>query len=343
MQRLIPILAAVLLLCGCGESAIEPVTEGPRLNASLAATWLASGPARQTAFSPDGRQLATSDASGAITLRETGTWKVLATMTHPGGATSLAFAIDGTRLFSAGYDAKVREWDVRSHRQLRTFTGARGTVWTLDMSPDGKQLAAAGEDAVIRIWDVDGKAPPAELRGHTRNVWEVRFSPDGRQLASGSFDNSVRLWDPATGRAVRTLSGHEQAVVGLDYSPDGTLLATGSDDSTLRLWRAADGAPVRSVDNGKHVDKVAFSPDGQWIASGGHAHGTLGGLWHELTGGGGDGDSVRLWRTTDTALVAALPHPEDVIWLSFSHDGRWLVTSGEDNRFRLWRLGPQDR
>jgi WD40 repeat protein len=38
--------------------------------------------------------------------------------------------------------------------------------------------------------------------------------------------------------------------------------------------------------------------------------------------------------------VANLPHPDDTYLVAFSKDGRWLVTSGEDNRFRLWRLQP---
>jgi WD40 repeat protein len=66
----------------------------------------------------------------------------------------------------------------------------------------------------------------------------------------------------------------------------------------------------------------------------------IGELWHQLTGGGGEGDAVRIWRAGDGALVANLPHPDDTYLVAFSKDGRWLVTSGEDNRFRLWRLQP---
>ena len=202
-------------------------------------------------------------------------------------------------------------------------------------------MAAAGEDAIVRIWSLERRGAPMQLQGHSRNIWEVRFSPDGKQLASGSFDSDARLWDATTGRLVNVLAGHSQAIVGLDYSPDGKTLATGADNSTIRFWRTADGAPLQTIHNGPHVDKVAFSPDGRWLASGGHARGAAGTLWHQLTGGGANGDSVRLWRVKDGALVAGLPHPDDVIYVAFSPDGRWLVTSGEDNRFRLWALRPR--
>jgi WD40 repeat protein len=331
-------LAAFLILAGCSSSTSPTASDGPRLAATEIAEWPVAGPGREVAFSRDGRLLALSDASGTITIRDTRNWQPLERLRHPGGATAVAFGADGNEIFSAGYDGVVREWTRPGGRLIRSFEGGQGTVWTLDVSPDGKLLAAAGEDAVIRIWNLGDGGPPQILRGHSRNIWHIRFSPDGKQLASGSFDNSVRLWDVGSGRAIKKLTGHTQAIVGLEYSPDGRLLATAADDSTIRLWRSTDGAALRTLDNGRHVDTVEFSPDGKWIASGGHAHGAVGTIWRQLTGGGGDGDAVRLWRTADWEPVAILPHPDDVISLAFSPDGRWLVTSGEDNRFRLWRL-----
>jgi WD40 repeat protein len=329
-----------LPIAACGSSGPVATNAGPRITATLASVWPAKGPARQVAFSRDGTLLATSDASGAITVRRTHDWKVVEQLTHPGGAVTLAFGRDRTLLFSGGYDGMVREWDLARRNEARAFKASPVTVWTIDISPDGNQLAAGGEDGVIRIWDLGRPAKPMLLRGHKRNVWQVRFSPDGKRLASGSFDHDARLWDAKTGHALKILSGHRQAVVGLGFSPDGKLLVTGGDDSTLRFWRASDGMPLRTIDNGTHVDMIAFSPDGRWIASGGHPHGTISELWHQVTGGGGQGDAVRIWRAKDAALVAGLPHPEEAYLVEFSRDGRWLVTSGEDNRFRLWRLQP---
>ena len=338
MWRSILFLVALLPLSGCGSRGPVAAKVGPRISASLAATWAAGGPARQAAFSRDGSLLATSDASGTITIRSTRDWKPIEQLNHPDGAVTVAFSKDGEHLFSGGYDGTIREWDLPRRKVARVFKASAATVWTLDVSPDGKRLAAAGEDAIIRIWNLDRPDKPMLLRGHARNVWQVRFSPDGKRLASGSFDHDARLWDADSGRSLKVLSGHRQAVVGLDFSPDGKLLVTGGDDSTLRYWRASDGMPLRTIENGSHVDMIAFSPDGQWIASGGHPHGTIGELWHQLTGGGGQGDAVRIWRTRDAALVAGLPHPDDAYLVAFSRDGRWLVTSGEDKCFRLWRL-----
>lgn len=337
-MRIRPIFALLLLLAGCTSHERQPVTTGPRLAAALAAAWPSAGPARQAVFSRDGNLAAFSDASGAITVRNVRNWRIVDRLRHEGGATTLSFSKDGAHLFSGGYDGNVREWDLARHKVVQSFKGHGATIWTLDISPDGSRLAAAGEDAIIRIWNLARPGAPTELRGHTRNIWEVRFSPDGKRLASCSFDYSVRLWDANGARVLKVLPGHKQSCVGLDYSPDGKLLASGGDDSAIRYWRASDGAPLRTIDNGRHVDKIAFSPDGRWIASGGHPHGLIGELWHEVTGGGGDGDAVRLWRTKDGALVAGLPHPEDVYWVAFSRDGQWLVTSGEDNLFRLGRL-----
>jgi WD40 repeat protein len=127
-------------------------------------------------------------------------------------------------------------------------------------------------------------------------------------------------------------------VVGLAWSPDGQWLATGGDDSTIAIRRASDGKTVRRLQVGNHAYKLAFSPDSRWLVSAGRARSGLGTFWHGLTGAGGDGEAVRLWRVADGALVQALKMPEDVMYAGFSPDGRWLVASADDGRVTVWRL-----
>src|SRR5687768_6638847 len=330
-------LAAALILAACG-SAPQPVATGPRLHAEKAASFReAEAPGREAAFSRDGRTLATSSASGLVVLRRMPDLRIVRRLRHPGGAAALDFAPDGLRLATSGYDGAIRLWDVATGRLAHKLEGARGTVWTLDFSPDGSRLAGAGEDGIVRIWSpADGRLL-ARLRGHERNVWEVRFSPDGRRLASGSFDATARIWDSATGAPLAALAEHEEAVVGLAWSPDGRWLATGGDDSTIRLRRASDGKTARGLWVGNHAYKLAFSPDSRWLANAGRARGGLATLWHQLTGAGADSEAIRLWRVADGALVQALKMHEDVMYVGFSPDGRWLVASGDDGAVTLWK------
>jgi WD40 repeat protein len=331
-------LAAALLLAACG-SAPQPVATGPRLRAEKAAAFReADSPGREAAFSRDGRMLATSSASGLIVLRAMPDLKIVRRLHHPGGATTLGFAPDGLRLATSGYDGAIRLWDIATGRPALRLEGARGTVWTLDFSPDGSRLAAAGEDGIVRIWNASDGRLLARLRGHERNIWEVRFSPDGKRLASGSFDATARIWDAATGAPLAVLTEHEEAVVGLAWSADGRWLATAGDDSTIRLRRAADGKTERGIWVGNHAYKLDFSPDSRWLANAGRARGGLGTLWHQLTGAGADSEAIRLWRVADGALVQALKMPEDVMYVGFSPDGRWLVASGDDGSVTLWKL-----
>jgi len=70
------------------------------------------------------------------------------------------------------------------------------------------------------------------------------------------------------------------------------------------------------------VKSVAFSPDGQNLAS------------------GSDDTTVRLWRVSDGALLRILVgHTNWVSSVVFSPDGQTLASGSWDKTVRLWKSG----
>ena len=47
-------------------------------------------------------------------------------------------------------------WNRATGRNIGSFSGHQGGVWSLAFSPDGARLFSAGADGMIRVWDVAG-------------------------------------------------------------------------------------------------------------------------------------------------------------------------------------------
>ena len=327
----------------CAWLATSTAAQAPTLTAHFARTIATHmGDARDAVFTPDGQYLATSSVDSTVKLWHVPDGALVRTLRHPGAVASIDISRDGGWLASGGYDGTVRLWHLSDGTLTRTFAGHGATVWTVKFSPDGERLASGGEDRNLRLWRVSDGAPLRTLSGHSLNVWSVAWSVDGKHVASGSFDRTVKIWNTGSGALVRTFSGHTQAVVGIAISPDGHLLASGGDDASIRIWRMSDGGLIRAIGVGNHNYKVAFSPDGQFIAGASRARGALGTVWHDMFGGrfsGANGTTVRIWRVSDGELQQALAGHSDSAWnLAFSSNGTWLASSSLDNTVILWRL-----
>lgn len=286
-------------------------------------------------FSPDGRLLATSSDDRRIVLWQVASGEQLRVLTgHQNIVFGLRFGADGRTLYSASWDNTLRAWDVASGATLRVFQGHEAGLWSVALSPTWAYTAA--NDGTLRRWPL---APAGQARG-AAGVWatvgdEAAFSaaiaPDGRWTVVGMRGGALRLHALPSGEVLGEVEeAHSDAVLRIDFSPDGRTLATGSYDDTAKLWAVepATSGPAGNAPRLKllhtlkqhwdAVHAVTFSPDGQRLATASY-DGQIG-LFDVATGQG---------RTVKA-------HEGYANSVSFDATGRWLLSSGNDYKLRLW-------
>jgi WD40 repeat protein len=187
------------------------------------------------AFSPDGKLLASGGSydDNKIKLWNVSTGQDLLTLTDSAYVASIAFSPDG-KILASGSSDTIKLWDVKTAKELRTFSRPSGIGFSVSFSSDGKMLAAA-VDHEIKLWDVESGEELGTLTGHTSTVNSLSFSPNDRLLLSGGYDATLKLWDVKTRKELASLIAldeHDWVVV----TPDG--LFDGSPAAWNQLiWR----------------------------------------------------------------------------------------------------------
>jgi tetratricopeptide (TPR) repeat protein len=218
---------------------------------------------------PDGDRVVTVNRQGDVTTWELPAGKPVATVrTGSGPMQNASFSRDGRLLATCREDFQVRVWDVATGKeavQLQEGTADKG--WCVAFDPEGERLASGGTDGRVRVWELKGGQLRHTLTGTRGYAYGVAWSPDGRRVAAGGEDAAVRVWDLKVGGEPVKLEGHTSEVHCVAFSADGGRIASGSRDRTVRFWDAAAGQEVITVAQGGMIYNLAFSPDGQRLAT----------------------------------------------------------------------------
>jgi WD40 repeat protein len=149
--------------------------------------------------------------------------------------------------------------------------------------------------------------------------WAVALSPDGGQLAVGGMYPEPLLYDLRTGARLPAPTAHREWVMEVGWSADGRYFASTDFSGSVAVRDLEEDREVGRWSGRDVAYTFAFHPARPLMAWGAY-----------------DG-SIRLVDLRDGRTLRTVPANEGgVLYVTFTPDGRRLVSTGEDGRVRFF-------
>ncbi|XP_030631659.1 cell division cycle protein 20 homolog [Chanos chanos] len=155
-----------------------------------------------------------------------------------------------------------------------------------------------------------------------RNDFYLNLMDWGRQnLLAVALEDTVYLWDAAKGEItlLMKVEQEEDYICSVSWSKEGNFLAIGTSDCKVQLWDVEHQKRLRTM--ASHTARVGSLSWNDYILSSGSRSGHI--HQHDV-------------RVADHHIFTLNGHSQEVCGLTWSPDGRYLASGGNDNMVYVW-------
>ncbi|XP_012707774.2 U3 small nucleolar RNA-associated protein 4 homolog [Fundulus heteroclitus] len=211
---------------------------------------------RAMAFNSHTERLAVARADGAVEIFNFAD-NYFQEKVIPGrdGRTVEALCWVGRRLFSAGLDGELTEYDLENLRPKYSIEAYGGPVWTISGNSQGTLLAAGCEDGTVKMFEILDERIQFQrnLDRQKGRIISLAWHPSGTKMAAGMMD-MIRIFDTETGSATHRMlvergagasKSKEVVVWSVAFLSDHTVIS-GDSAGKFQIWDGSTGTLFRS-------------------------------------------------------------------------------------------------
>ncbi|TCD67448.1 hypothetical protein EIP91_012365 [Steccherinum ochraceum] len=163
--------------------------------------------------------------------------QVLVNTANRAGYTCLAFARDGSCLYTGGSDSLVRIWktDLGADEEPDIAVDAAEGITSLCT---GKDIWLSGSvDDVVRQYAQGSAVDPIAITSAKGvPIRSVAVDPKSQRVAVASDEMEIKIIDLEDTTSMKVLTGHKKAVRRVTWHPSGSLLTSSGADGKIIVW-----------------------------------------------------------------------------------------------------------
>uniref|UniRef100_A0A673ZEQ6 UTP4 small subunit processome component n=1 Tax=Salmo trutta TaxID=8032 RepID=A0A673ZEQ6_SALTR len=159
------------------------------------------------------------------------------------------------RLFSAGLNGEITEYDLENLRPKYSLEAYGGPIWTITSNSQGTHLAIGCEDGTVKLFEVLEERIQFErnLDRQKGRIISLSWHPSGTQIAAGMSD-MIRVFDVPTGELGTRLlvdrgfggsKSRETVVWSVVFLSDCTIIS-GDSAGKVQVWDGHTGTLVKT-------------------------------------------------------------------------------------------------
>jgi WD40 repeat protein len=171
----------------------------------------------------------------------------------PGTALLARWCPDGRRVITVSNEwieernvPKVRLWDARSGKLIRTFLCHNDYILDVAFTADGERFLTASEDQTVRVWSLRTGKTEAILSGHSAGLNKVVVLPGDTLAVSAAEESVAKVWELTTGKLAFDLPDHDSAVRDVEIV-SAEVVRTITRDGTATTWNCATGKRLNVI------------------------------------------------------------------------------------------------